>query len=70
MTAPRCWATADAIPHGVVVTAPVCSSDTRMRWHRVGATFVQTYPGSHPVTVTAEDMDARSGSAGYVEVQP
>ena len=66
----RRWASAADIPAGPTVTAPVCTSDTRMRWTRRGPdAFVRTYPGSHPVTVTAVEMDKHAGDAGWVEVQ-
>lgn len=71
MTGPRRWSRAHDIPTGVSVTARVYTSDSRMRWRRDDAgAFTQSYPGSPDVTVTAEEIDARVGAAGYEEVQP
>lgn len=52
----------------VTVTAPLYSSDSRMRWLRYnGGPWMEYYPGRHPRIVTAEYMDRCAGAVGYVE---
>lgn len=71
MTKPRHWMRACEIPPDVTVTAPLYSSDSRMRWRRRDSgLFTESYPGRADVYVTSQDMDTRFGAAGYVEVQP
>lgn len=67
------WSRAADIPFGVTVTMPVCSSDTRMRWQRMGPDeFVVTYPGSPVRTRTTADVDAEldAQDSVFVEVTP
>lgn len=68
---PRHWVRACEVPPDVTVTAPIYSSDSRMRWRRIDSgLFAESYPGCDDIYVTAEGMDARVGAAGYDEVRP
>ncbi len=71
-TEPRRWVHAADIPPGVTVRAHhECTSDTRARWIRDNAgQWTEYYPGSHPRTITAEEMDRRAGTDGYIETGP
>jgi hypothetical protein len=71
MTGPRHWMRACEVPPDVTVTAPMYSSDSRMRWRRSDSgLFAESYPGCDDIYVTAEGMDERVGAAGYDEVKP